>query len=151
MRRQGSQTIALVLHRRSDTSIRSRMLSSATTKSTMDTSAGLGMVDSGLNPEDEVMDEEVKLEDDMEPMAGSSSGTASQNLISTLEESSQSRHSISGARYGRGETRCGLHTLFGAPLPDKEATKLKQGGHVLSCSTPLRPKKKENTGSRERL
>ncbi|EMP39995.1 hypothetical protein UY3_02750 [Chelonia mydas] len=40
----------------------------------MDTSVGLQTVDSGLNPKDDVMEEEVKLEDDVEHTAGSSDG-----------------------------------------------------------------------------
>ncbi|EMP37526.1 hypothetical protein UY3_05339 [Chelonia mydas] len=62
----------------------------------MDTSAGLEAADSRLNPEDEVLDEEVEFEDNVKHMAGSSSGMASQDLFSTPEGSSQSQQSVSG-------------------------------------------------------
>ncbi|EMP42276.1 hypothetical protein UY3_00436 [Chelonia mydas] len=68
----------------------------STAKSPIATLAGLEAADSGLNHKDEVMDKEVEMEDDVEHVAGSSGGTASQDLFSTLEESSQSQQSSSG-------------------------------------------------------
>ncbi|XP_043363770.1 uncharacterized protein LOC122458685 [Dermochelys coriacea] len=57
---------------------------------------------SGLNPKEEVVDEEVELEDNVENMTGSSSGMASQDLFSIPEGSRQSQQSISGV-YDAGE------------------------------------------------
>ncbi|EMP34198.1 hypothetical protein UY3_08622 [Chelonia mydas] len=59
--------------------------STSAAKSPVDTLVRLEVVDLGPNPEDKVMDEEVKLEDDVEYMAGSSGGTVNQDLFSTLE------------------------------------------------------------------
>ncbi|XP_043371583.1 zinc finger and SCAN domain-containing protein 32-like [Dermochelys coriacea] len=67
-----------------------------TAKSPVDTLVGLEMAESGLNPEDKVVDEEVELEDDVEHIAGSSGGMASQDLSSALEGSSQSQQPVSG-------------------------------------------------------
>ncbi|EMP29203.1 hypothetical protein UY3_13683 [Chelonia mydas] len=74
----------------------------STAKSPMDTSGGLEAAVSRFNPNNKVVDKEVELEDSMEQIARSSSGVASQDFFSTLEGSSQSQHSDSGAQ-GAGE------------------------------------------------
>ncbi|EMP36761.1 hypothetical protein UY3_06039 [Chelonia mydas] len=66
--------------------------STSTTKSTADTSWGLEAAASGVNPKDDVVDEEVELEEDVEHMTGSSGGAVSQDLFLTPEGSSQSQH-----------------------------------------------------------
>ncbi|EMP32765.1 hypothetical protein UY3_10105 [Chelonia mydas] len=68
----------------------------STTKSPVDTSVGLETADSRLNPEDEVVDKEVELEDKMGQATGSSGTVVSQDLFSTQEGSSQSQHSVYG-------------------------------------------------------
>ncbi|EMP33969.1 hypothetical protein UY3_08879 [Chelonia mydas] len=63
----------------------------------MDTSEGPEVVERGPNPENEVIDEEVELDDDdVELLAGVSGGVGSQELFSTLEVSSQSQQLFSG-------------------------------------------------------
>ncbi|XP_073159892.1 uncharacterized protein [Lepidochelys kempii] len=69
----------------------------STAKSLVDISAGLEAADSGLNPEDKVMDDEVELEDNVEPMAGSSGCATSWDLFSTPEGSNQSQQPVFGA------------------------------------------------------
>ncbi|EMP36144.1 Myotubularin-related protein 2 [Chelonia mydas] len=71
--------------------------------------------DSGLNPQDKVVDEEVKLEDDMEHMAGSSGGAVSRDLFSTLEGSSQSQQSVSSA-HEAGEERSAKDVTYICPF-----------------------------------
>lgn len=65
----------------------------STTKSPVNTLGGLESATSRLNPEGEVVEEEVELEDEVKHTAESSSGMASQDLFSTPEGSSQSQHS----------------------------------------------------------
>ncbi|EMP35934.1 hypothetical protein UY3_06900 [Chelonia mydas] len=74
----------------------------STAKSLVDTSAGLETADSRLNPENEVVDEEVELEDDVERTAGLSA--VSQDLFSTLEVSSQSQQFVSGKHHAGEES-----------------------------------------------
>ncbi|EMP34338.1 hypothetical protein UY3_08507 [Chelonia mydas] len=62
------------------------------------------MAESGPNPQDEVVDEEVELEDDVEPTAGLPNGAASQELFTTPEVSSQSQQSLSGEQEAGEET-----------------------------------------------
>ncbi|EMP36602.1 Tyrosine-protein phosphatase non-receptor type 3 [Chelonia mydas] len=57
---------------------------------------GLEAVASRVNPKDKVVDEEVKLEEDVGQETGSSGGMASQDLFLTLEWSRQSQPSSSG-------------------------------------------------------
>ncbi|EMP39924.1 hypothetical protein UY3_02876 [Chelonia mydas] len=64
--------------------------STSAAKSPVDAPGRLEAVASRLNPGEEVVDKEVDMEDDVEHMAGPSGGTASQDLFSTLEGSSQS-------------------------------------------------------------
>ncbi|EMP28457.1 hypothetical protein UY3_14439 [Chelonia mydas] len=60
--------------------------SDPTTKSPMDTSEGLEAAASGLNPDDEMVDEAVQLEDDVKHTTGLSSGLhPSGRLWSSLE------------------------------------------------------------------
>ncbi|EMP41440.1 hypothetical protein UY3_01306 [Chelonia mydas] len=61
--------------------------STSTTKSPMDTLGGLETTDSGFNPEDKVVDKEVKLEDNVDHMAESSSGMVcnTKTVIGTLQ------------------------------------------------------------------
>ncbi|XP_074822209.1 uncharacterized protein LOC141995177 [Natator depressus] len=71
---------------------------------------------SGLNPSEEVLDAEVALDDDVEHMAGSSGDAASQDLLSTLEGSSQSQHSSSGTQdAGEGSSDVPLRTYSSTP------------------------------------
>ncbi|EMP39843.1 hypothetical protein UY3_02952 [Chelonia mydas] len=60
-------------------------------KSPVDTSVGLEAAKRGPNPEDEVIDEEVELDDHVELLAVSPGGAGSQELFTTLEVSSQSQ------------------------------------------------------------
>ncbi|XP_030405845.1 3-ketoacyl-CoA thiolase, peroxisomal isoform X1 [Gopherus evgoodei] len=75
-----------------------------TTQSPVDTSGGLQAAASGVNPKDEVVDEEVELEEDVGQETGTSSGVASQDLFLTSEGSSQSQHSVV-PEAGKGELR----------------------------------------------
>ncbi|CAM4709795.1 unnamed protein product, partial [Caretta caretta] len=68
----------------------------STTKSPVDTSAGVEAVERGSNPEDEVIDEEVESDDDVQLPVGSSGGASSQELFSTPEVSRQSQQLLSG-------------------------------------------------------
>ncbi|XP_038274850.1 uncharacterized protein LOC119862339 [Dermochelys coriacea] len=89
---------------------------------------------SGLNPNEEVLDEEVELDDYVEHMEGSSGDAASQDLISTPEGSSQSQHSSSGIQdAGEGSSDVPLrtysstpaehlHQIRGEPMKSKEDT-----------------------------
>ncbi|EMP42273.1 hypothetical protein UY3_00433 [Chelonia mydas] len=62
----------------------------------MDISAGLeAAAERRSNPEDKVVDEELELDNDLEPMEGSPSGEDSQELFSTPEETSQSQQLLS--------------------------------------------------------
>ncbi|EMP38044.1 hypothetical protein UY3_04803 [Chelonia mydas] len=61
----------------------------------MDTSEGRKAAERGRNPEDEVIDEEVELEEDVQFPAGSPDGAGSQELFSTPEVSSQSQQLLS--------------------------------------------------------
>ncbi|EMP35987.1 Zinc finger and SCAN domain-containing protein 29 [Chelonia mydas] len=56
-------------------------------KSPVDTSEGTEAAERGSNPEDEVIDEEVELDEDVQLLAGSPSGAGSQELLSTPEVS----------------------------------------------------------------
>ncbi|EMP26120.1 Putative E3 ubiquitin-protein ligase HERC1 [Chelonia mydas] len=69
---------------------------------------------SRLNPSEEVLDAEMALDDDVEHMAGSSGDAASQDLVSTLEGSSQSQHSSSSTQdAGEGSSvTIGLHQQY---------------------------------------
>ncbi|KAH1185871.1 hypothetical protein KIL84_018620 [Mauremys mutica] len=85
----------------------------------MDILVGLEVVDNGPNCEDEVVDEDVDLEDNVEPTAGSSGGAASQEL-STPELSSQFQQSVSSEQDAGEETpalRVPLSQVTAAPLP----------------------------------
>ncbi|EMP33944.1 hypothetical protein UY3_08895 [Chelonia mydas] len=62
----------------------------------MDTLAGLEAAEKAPNPEDEVIDEEVELDDNVELLVGLPGGTDSQELFTTLEVSSQSQQLLSG-------------------------------------------------------
>ncbi|XP_074799612.1 uncharacterized protein LOC141981882 [Natator depressus] len=68
----------------------------STTKSPMDTSGELKAMASRVNLKDKVVDNEVELEEDVGQVTGSAGDMASQDLILTLEWSSQSQQSISG-------------------------------------------------------
>ncbi|CAM5179369.1 unnamed protein product, partial [Eretmochelys imbricata] len=68
----------------------------STTKSPVDTSAGVEAVERGSNPEVEVIDEEVESDDDVQLPVGSSGGASSQELFSTPEVSRQSQQLLSG-------------------------------------------------------
>ncbi|EMP27131.1 Zinc finger and SCAN domain-containing protein 29 [Chelonia mydas] len=53
----------------------------STAKSPANTLVGLETADIGINPEDKIIDEEVKLEDDVEHKAGLSSGTGGKQTV----------------------------------------------------------------------
>nr|XP_042700091.1 uncharacterized protein LOC122172560 [Chrysemys picta bellii] len=76
----------------------------STTKSPMDTSAGREVAERGPNPEDEVIDEEVELDNDVELPSGSPGGAGSQELFTNPEVSSQSQQLLSGEQEA-GEER----------------------------------------------
>ncbi|EMP26441.1 hypothetical protein UY3_16482 [Chelonia mydas] len=89
--------------------------------------SGLGTADSILNPEDEVMDEEVELEDEMGQVTRLSSTVASEDLFLTQEGSNQSQHAISGTHdAGEGDLGYGVISS-GAPL----GTLLEEEGEVV--------------------
>ncbi|EMP30616.1 hypothetical protein UY3_12246 [Chelonia mydas] len=67
-------------------------------------STGLQTAERGPNPEDEVIDEEVELDDDVELPAGLPGGASSQDLFSTLEAFSQSQQLLSGKQEAGEET-----------------------------------------------
>ncbi|EMP29096.1 hypothetical protein UY3_13791 [Chelonia mydas] len=67
--------------------------------------------DSRLNPDEEVVDEEVELKDAVQHMAGLSSAMASQDLFSTLEGSSQSLQSCSDVQE-RGAPMMSVHSDY---------------------------------------
>ncbi|XP_073189175.1 F-box/LRR-repeat protein 2 isoform X2 [Lepidochelys kempii] len=75
----------------------------STSKRPMDTLVGLETEDSGPNPEDEVVDKEMELEDVVEPTAGWSGTTWVRNSP-TPEGCSQSQHSVSGKHDAGAET-----------------------------------------------
>ncbi|XP_034640877.1 zinc finger and SCAN domain-containing protein 29-like [Trachemys scripta elegans] len=66
-----------------------------TSKSPMDTSSGLELAENGPNPEDEVINQHVELDNHVEPTAGLQCGVSSQELFYTPEVSSQSQQSHS--------------------------------------------------------
>ncbi|EMP32473.1 von Willebrand factor A domain-containing protein 3B [Chelonia mydas] len=76
----------------------------STAKSPMNTSAGLEAAERRPNPEDEVIDEEVELDDDEELPAGSPGGAGSQELFTTPEVSSQSKQLLSSEQEAGEET-----------------------------------------------
>ncbi|EMP27168.1 hypothetical protein UY3_15767 [Chelonia mydas] len=121
----------------------------STAKSPVDTLVRQEVAESGPNPEDKVVGKEVELEDDVEPTAGLSSGTASQEFFSTLEVSSQSQQSLSGKQEAgeEGPGRCGLkgnllHTGR-VSLPDKEVTKEDIFQEVLQSSEAEKRERRE--------
>ncbi|XP_067410952.1 factor associated with metabolism and energy isoform X1 [Emydura macquarii macquarii] len=77
-------------------------------KRTVDTSTGLETVDTGLNPNEEVVDEMVELEDNAEQGTGMFADMGSQDLFLTPEASHQSQLSSSGMLDAGGELGCVL-------------------------------------------
>ncbi|XP_030434589.1 zinc finger and SCAN domain-containing protein 20-like [Gopherus evgoodei] len=75
----------------------------STAKSSMDSSAGLELAENGPNPEDEVINQEVELDNHVEPTAGLPCGVSSQELFSTPEVSSQSQQSHSNKQEAEEE------------------------------------------------
>ncbi|EMP38007.1 WW domain-containing transcription regulator protein 1 [Chelonia mydas] len=74
-------------HRSEDTAELDAILGgNPTSMSPINTSLGLEVADSGLNPKDEVLDEEVELEDDVEHAAGSSQ---SQQSVSSVHDAGE--------------------------------------------------------------
>ncbi|EMP42494.1 hypothetical protein UY3_00235 [Chelonia mydas] len=72
-------------------------------ESPVDTWAGLEAAERGPNPEDEVIDEEVELDDNVELPPRLSSGAGSQELFTTPESPSQSQQLLSGDQEAREE------------------------------------------------
>ncbi|XP_039359419.1 zinc finger and SCAN domain-containing protein 29-like isoform X2 [Mauremys reevesii] len=76
----------------------------STTKSPVDTSVGLEMVERGPNPEDEVTDEEVELDDDVELPVGQAARNysplrrrlASLSSCSLVSKKQERRHLVNG-------------------------------------------------------
>ncbi|EMP34859.1 Zinc finger and SCAN domain-containing protein 20 [Chelonia mydas] len=73
-------------------------------KSPVDTLERTTAAERGPNPEDELTDEEVELDEDMQLPAGSLDGAGSQELFSTPEVSSQSQQLFSGEQEAGDET-----------------------------------------------
>ncbi|XP_074923716.1 uncharacterized protein LOC142047079 [Chelonoidis abingdonii] len=87
----------------------------STHKSSVDTSGGLEATASRVNPEAEVLDEEVELEEDVGQATGLFGAMASQDLFLISERSSQSQQSRSGvpeAERGALETVAPIRSYF---------------------------------------
>ncbi|EMP40349.1 Zinc finger and SCAN domain-containing protein 20 [Chelonia mydas] len=93
----------------------------STTKSPVDASAGLEAVERGPNPEDEIVDEKVELDDNVELPMGPPSGSGSQKLFSTLEVSSQSQQLLSSEQEAGEETPASAHYAASKLLPGSAA------------------------------
>ncbi|EMP26666.1 hypothetical protein UY3_16249 [Chelonia mydas] len=76
----------------------------STAKSPVDTSEGTEVAERRPNPEDEVIDEEVELDEDVELPAGSTGGADTQEQFSTPEVLSQSQQFLSGEQEAGDET-----------------------------------------------
>ncbi|EMP39608.1 hypothetical protein UY3_03204 [Chelonia mydas] len=76
----------------------------STAKSPVDISEGTEAAERAPNPEDEVTDEEVELDEDVQLPVGLPGGAGSQELFSTPEVSSQSQQFLSGEQETGDET-----------------------------------------------
>ncbi|XP_077673919.1 uncharacterized protein LOC144265286 [Eretmochelys imbricata] len=125
--------------------------SPSTAKRSVDTLGGMDAAKRGPNPEDEVIDEEVELDEDVQLPVGSPSGAGSQELFSTPEVSGQSQQSLSGEQEAGDEmpdvdfrnTPCTpaehLHQIRKRPRHSKED----MFQEVLQCSNAEKREHKE--------
>ncbi|XP_067388736.1 uncharacterized protein [Emydura macquarii macquarii] len=91
----------------------------STPKTPVDTSVAPGSADTGINPNDEVVDEEVELEDDLELGTSSFSEVGSQELFLTPEGCSYS-HTCSSWVLDAGEGCSDVALAVKHPTPAKQ-------------------------------